>query len=175
MKQTVCMCISVCLYMWAYMCIHTVPVDLVICLCDPCNCTYTEEGETLCHDLCPHKNQWDCEFRMQTNADRCPWKNVSALFLAFDGEMSCPAPSPLSLRIMAYDGSGNWVSSSDERQRTSVSALPLCGPACRSWQDPDWMGWWRSISSVVCGGAEFAAEALEGSAAVALPLSCLAP
>lgn len=27
MKQTACMCISVCLYMWAYICIHTVPVD----------------------------------------------------------------------------------------------------------------------------------------------------
>lgn len=57
MKRTACMCISVCLYMWAYICIHMVPVDLFLCMCDfrddTCNWTYTEEGELLCHDLCP--------------------------------------------------------------------------------------------------------------------------
>lgn len=56
----VCMCISVCLYMWAYICIHTVSVNLSICMCDlhgdTCDCKYTEEGEVLFHDLCPHKN-----------------------------------------------------------------------------------------------------------------------
>lgn len=48
MKQTVCMCVSVCLYMWAYICIHAVSVSLFICMCDlqddTWNCTCTEEG-----------------------------------------------------------------------------------------------------------------------------------
>lgn len=62
MKQTACMRVSVCLYMWAYtsICIHAVSVSLFICTCDlqddTCNCKCTEEGGVLCHDPCPHKN-----------------------------------------------------------------------------------------------------------------------
>lgn len=61
MKQTVCMCINVCLYTWAYMCIHMVPADLFMCTYDLhddiCNCAYTQEKEILCHEPCPHKSQ----------------------------------------------------------------------------------------------------------------------
>lgn len=53
-----------------------VPVDLFVCRYDlhddSCSYTFTEEGEILYHDLCPHKNQCDCGFGTQTNAGWCP-------------------------------------------------------------------------------------------------------
>lgn len=54
----VCVCLSVCLYMWAYICIHTVPVNLFICTCDlhDDTCHRKSEAESLCHDPCPRRN-----------------------------------------------------------------------------------------------------------------------
>lgn len=49
----VCTCGYICVY-------KMVLVDLFVCRCDlrddSCSYTFTEEGEILYHDLCPHKN-----------------------------------------------------------------------------------------------------------------------
>lgn len=59
---------------------------------------------------------------------------------------------PALLLTTLTQGHGMWwqwkLVSSDSRERPSVSALPLCGPACWSWQRPDWMGWRRSVSQL---------------------------
>lgn len=94
-----CMSIHVGIYMYTHGTCR--PLHMHVCdLDDTCNGTYTEVGELLCHDPCPQKNQRDCGLRMHASADRCPWKNISALFLALDGQLSCSAPHP--------SHSGSW-------------------------------------------------------------------
>lgn len=77
------MCINVCLYMWACMCIHMIPADLSLCMGDLqddiCNHTYTKEGEILYYNPHFHKDQQDCG--LDTHEYRCPRNTDASPFL----------------------------------------------------------------------------------------------
>lgn len=168
MKRTVCMCRSVCLYMWAYICIHTVPVDLFICMC-----------VTLMTLAMVHIPRWE-SFSAMIRVPRrtsgtvdlgCTLVQIDAherIFQPFSWHWMVKFPA-LLLTTLTQDHGMWWqwklVVLLRLKRKTSVSALPLCGPACWSWQCPDWMGWWRSVSQLSGLCCWVCCWALEASAA----------
>lgn len=136
-----CVCINVCLYMWASICIHMVPAGCFNMHVWPlgwhCSCTYSEEGEILYHHLCPPKNQQHWALRIHANA---------ALFSAFDGQTSCSVPQHFHW--------GSWHVTA-VKTRCSVHAheqgpLPLLslptGP-------PGWLALWSALVLSLTQGA----------------------
>lgn len=75
MKQTECMCIKVCLYMWADICIRVVPANLFVCMCGPRMTPMTGHvlaGEKIYCHVSALRNQRGCGFRTHTDVERCP-------------------------------------------------------------------------------------------------------
>lgn len=172
------MCISVCLYMWAYTCIQDGtcwPLGLYVWPPRWHLQLYTDRGgEVLHRDLTCHKSQRDYGFRLHTNAHRCPRKTVAALSLALDGTLSCSA-----LTAMAQDHGIWW-----QWELVAVLALTrkdflLCPASLgtcqlvvqRSAFRPNGLvEMWlqdRGDCSVACTGAKDFTEALEGLAVLA--------
>lgn len=152
----VCMCISVCLYMWAYICIHTVPVDLILYVCDlhddTCNCTYTERERFSAMICVPIRTSGTVDsghVQMQIGVhERILQPFFPHLMVTF----------PVLLLAAFTLDHGIWLAvktgyspRTKEKGLLSLLSLSVDLPAgCGSVQTecPDWMGWWRSIS---CG------------------------
>lgn len=66
---------------------------------------------------------------------------------------------------MACDGSENWFPQTQEKGLLSLLSLSVDLPVGRGSVQTEWGGGEASVSSLICASAaEFAAEALEGSA-----------
>lgn len=156
-----CVCAEVCLYMWAYICIHTVPVDLFICIC-----------VTLMTLAMVHIPRWE-SFSAMIRVPRrtsgtvdlgCTLVQIDAherIFQPFSWHWMVEFPA-LLLTPLTQDHGMWWqwklVVLLRLKRKTSASALPLCGPACcRGSVQTEWDGGDASVSSGAYA-AEFAAE-----------------
>lgn len=129
MKQT-CMCIKGCLYMWAYTCTH-------MCLSTSSHAgrasTVTSaKVQILRRDrfaamICVLVRTGGTGFRTPTDAEGCPRKNISALFLAFDGKICCSAPHHFCLG--SWHGVAVKIGCSPLLKRKD---LCLCSPFLRT-------------------------------------------